>query len=386
MNILYYCWDEYTTFDIIEQMNYLGHTLEIFRFPIKDKLHDTDFSATLSNKLNVNHYDCIFTFNYFPVISKIAQAHAIKYISWIFDSPLFTLYSSTIYNSCNYVFCFDRQEALRLQSYGATQVFHMPLAVNTHKGLQFNLTTTPDYTYDITFLGNLYNDQYNFYDQIQTMPDYYRGFFDGIINAQMNIYGYDFASNIITEAFSPILKSFVQFNLDDELFITDTDFFIQMIQKKTTVTERVALLKLITDCGYPLTHFGSKSDVSLNNVDYKGYADYDKEMPGIFHNSKINLNITLRCIQSGIPLRCLDIMNYGGFLLSNYQPELAEYFEDGKDLVLYESYTDLIHKIDYYLNHDEEREEIARNGQRKVQEHFSYPKMLQEIFRMAELN
>ena len=47
-------------------------------------------------------------------------------------------------------------------------------------------------------------------------------------------------------------------------------------------------------------------------------------MPYVFRNSRINLNITLRSIKSGIPLRCMDIYGAGGFLLSNYQTDLFD--------------------------------------------------------------
>ena len=41
----------------------------------------------------------------------------------------------------------------------------------------------------------------------------------------------------------------------------------------------------------------------------------------------------------------MDILGAGGFLLSNYQPELAEYFEDGKEVVMYHSRADLVEKV-----------------------------------------
>ena len=96
------------------------------------------------------------------------------------------------------------------------------------------------------------------------------------------------------------------------------------------------------------------------------------EMPRVFRDSRINLNISLRSIRSGIPLRALDIMGAGGFLMSNYQPELAEYFEDGKELAMYGSAQELIDKTAYYLSHEEERRQIAKAGFGKVQELFSY--------------
>ena len=52
-------------------------------------------------------------------------------------------------------------------------------------------------------------------------------------------------------------------------------------------------------------------------------------MPLVFQNSKINLNITLRSIKNGIPLRAIDIMGAGGFLLTNYQNDFGLHFTDG---------------------------------------------------------
>ena len=97
-----------------------------------------------------------------------------------------------------------------------------------------------------------------------------------------------------------------------------------------------------------------------------GPVEYFNEMPQVFRCSRINLNITLRSILTGIPLRALDVMGAGGFLISNYQSEIPEYFVPGEDLVVYEDYEDLCTKVEYYLSHESERREIAINGCRKV--------------------
>ena len=39
---------------------------------------------------------------------------------------------------------------------------------------------------------------------------------------------------------------------------------------------------------------------------------------------------------------------------------------DGEDLVMYSSMEDLVEKVAYYLEHDEEREQIAGNGYEKL--------------------
>ena len=86
----------------------------------------------------------------------------------------------------------------------------------------------------------------------------------------------------------------------------------------------------------------------------------------MYSNSKINLNITLRSIQTGIPLRAFDIMGNGGCLLTNYQQDFLEYFEPDKDLIMYGSDEEALEKTEFYLKNDTEREKIAYNGFQKV--------------------
>ena len=124
----------------------------------------------------------------------------------------------------------------------------------------------------------------------------------------------------------------------------------------------------------------SNSDVSdLLRVRYCGSVDYWSEMPKVFRASKINLNFTIPNIKSGIPLRIWDGLGSGGFLLTNYQAELPYYFEEGRDLVCFDGVDDLREKVGYYLTHEDERQEIARNGYEKVREKHSYIERIQTI-------
>lgn len=102
-------------------------------------------------------------------------------------------------------------------------------------------------------------------------------------------------------------------------------------------------------------------------------------MPKIFRLSKINLNFTSKPIRTGIPLRLWDILGAGGFVLTNYQSEIPEYFEVGKDLDIFASEEELVEKIRYYLEHEEEREEIARNGYQKAKEKYSLELRVKQI-------
>ena len=116
-----------------------------------------------------------------------------------------------------------------------------------------------------------------------------------------------------------------------------------------------------------------------------GSADYETQMAPAFSYSRINMNPTMRCIHSGIPQRALDIMGSGGFLLSNWQPELAEAFADGESAALYASRDEMLEKIAWYLGHEDERKRIAANGRTIVEQQFTYEIALKKILqRVAE--
>ena len=96
------------------------------------------------------------------------------------------------------------------------------------------------------------------------------------------------------------------------------------------------------------------------------------EMPRIFNLSKINLNMTIYPIRSGLSLRIWDVLGCGGFLLTNAQPELTEYFIPGEDLDCFSSVEELIDKCSWYLDHDDVRQKIAKQGSNKVHRYHTY--------------
>ena len=118
----------------------------------------------------------------------------------------------------------------------------------------------------------------------------------------------------------------------------------------------------------------------IQGLDNRGIVNYQFEMPKVFKSTAINLNISLRCIVTGIPQRCLDIMASHAFLLSNYQPELAEYFNEGEEIAMYSSMEEAVDKCDYYLKHPDIRKKIAAMGYKKVKKEFRFEERLREIF------
>jgi glycosyltransferase involved in cell wall biosynthesis len=63
-----------------------------------------------------------------------------------------------------------------------------------------------------------------------------------------------------------------------------------------------------------------------------------------------------------ITSRTFHIPASGGFLLHQRTAELAEYFEEGREVACFASAEELVDKVKYYLAHEAERRRIARAG------------------------
>ena len=130
---------------------------------------------------------------------------------------------------------------------------------------------------------------------------------------------------------------------------------------------------------YNIRLYTTDKNIVIPGVRIGSELSYDEQLPKVYFLSKINLNITLHSIISGIPLRVFDIMGVGGFMLTNYQPEIEDYFLIGKDIEVYRDIDELVDKVDFYLKNENARLRIALNGYKVVSEKHSYDNRINEI-------
>jgi spore maturation protein CgeB len=102
----------------------------------------------------------------------------------------------------------------------------------------------------------------------------------------------------------------------------------------------------------------------------------------VFSASRINLNITLRSIETGVPLRVFDIMSRAGFVLTDYRADGRELFEEDREIVMFKTPEEMVDKMDFYLNNETQRRKIGLNAYEKVKKCFSYEKQLQKIIKI----
>lgn len=381
MKILLYKWNTIGQENIEHAFITLGHQVDSIFYIMKSFEEEPVFEPLLRSKLSEAAYDFVFSFNYFPLISKVCEEFHITYISWTIDSPLLQLYSSSVYNSCNHIFSFDSKVTQDMKKLGVKQIYDLPLAIE-EKHYQ-NISLTDDdymkYHSDVSFVGSTYQNK-SFYDKLTNLPLYLKGYLEGIMASQECIYGYNFLEEMLTPDIMARLTQHVSLRLGKEFIGSPAMVFANsFLGMKVTARERVHLLDEVSK-KHGL-HIYTKDDTAITLPDAHncGFVSYLTEMPKVFYSSKINLNITLRNIQHGIPQRVFDVLASGGFLITNNQPDLQPYFIDGEDLVIYYDKNDLLNKIEYYLNHEDERKQIAANGHKKVLEQHTYEQRILQI-------
>lgn len=386
MKILFLTWKSFGNDDIVAAFRERGHM--VIELPYSDKDEPTDQIAVnrFAEQLKTSCADCVFSFNYFPVVSLACKNIGMPYLSWIYDSPYVRLYHYSIAYPTNYVFVFDQSVYMEFHSAGIQTVHYLPMAANTDR-----LAAMRDYDsfdksewsnrHEVAFVGSLYTEKHQFYQRLTNISDYTRGFLEGLVAAQKQVYGYNFVQEILAK--NPEIMEDMKGSLpltpgNDGVESLEFLFAQYVINRQITAMERQELLTDISE-RFGLDLYTPDKSLRFSGCTNHGPVDYYDYAPYVFKKAKINLNISLRSIISGIPLRAFDIMGAGGFLLTNYQSDFMNFFAPDEDFVYYDSREDLLNKIAYYLGHEEERAQIAENGFRKIAEKHTYKHRVDEM-------
>jgi spore maturation protein CgeB len=130
-----------------------------------------------------------------------------------------------------------------------------------------------------------------------------------------------------------------------------------------------------------------------------GPIDHD-EMVGVFASSRINLNLSNSSEVPGLKARLRRLLHFhppaprppqikgrnfevpgcGGFLLTERVPHLERYFELDREVAVFDGIDDLVDKVRYWLEHDEDRQQVAEACYRRVISEHTYDHRFAAIF------
>lgn len=382
MNIVLYRWKAYQQQDIYEALCALKHTVICYDVPLANPEEDKDYVAQLVDFLQTCDAQILFSINYFPVLSDACQCAGILYVSWSCDSPLLGLYHESVFHSCNRIFLFDKMDYDTVRALGVKHVYYLPLGASISR---LEASPSADSTYDVSFIGNLYS--HNSYDDMaERLPAYLSGYLDCALEAQQQITGGSLFPHLLTEEVCEQLENVIDYRKSPRSFAD-----IRLLFSTTVLGFKAASIgrtNMLTRLAHTLRQekkqvhlFTEDTETELPFVLSHPPVDYRHTVPKIYKSSAVNLNMTIPNIQSGLPLRIWDILGSGGFLLSNFQPEIPALLQPGKELETYESTEECIDKCQFYLRHDDAARKIAQQGYEAVRREHTLQQRLDEIWK-----
>ncbi len=382
LRILFLNSNKITLFGLPMGLEDLGHDVYVPDYEVTLECYDARDVVCVGNMLEEGNYDLVVTYNFSQGVSQACENAGVRYLAWVYDTPLLQVYTKEAKNECNYICVFDKKQKERLEEFGIKNVYYYPLAaeVDAFGSTGISKSDEKKYSAEIAFVGSLY--QLGEYEQVfANAPEIIKK------DAEHIVHSTDCIWDGVTTIFGKAKKETVEYMTKQQAdsfwntYQIDKGYCMEglTIGVKASELERVKILNALAKKHKVVLYTGSEHTEVLQGVDVHPRVDYMQAMPKIFHLSKINLNITIRRIEAGISQRVWDVLSVGGFLLTNYQPELEEYFEIGKDLEVYHSLDELIRKVDYYLKHEEQRVRIAMNGYKKVRDHHKYTNRLTQI-------
>ena len=372
--------------DLPMTLESMGHEVERFEEKIFPDDTPDEIYEKLDGRIKTGGYDFLISYLFFDRISRICRDHNLRYIAWVYDSPLVPLFDREAENEVNHIFVFDKREYERLKSQlSIPHLYHMPMASCTERIGRVSVTASDQerFSHDISFVGDLYDD--NAYDLVLPhLPEEMAERLKKRLTSLMCRWDHVRSWPRLDDDMVALFREKKLLN-DKRAHLLDVNTFIGVAieSRKLAQLERAAVLNALATT-HRVDLYTRGEPAYLQGVIIHPGVDYYTDMTRVFNLSRINLNITIPSIETGIPQRVWDIMGSGGFCLTNYQEEIEDYFVPGQDIETFKSIDELLVKADFYLKHEDIRMQILCNGYEKVTAYHSYEHRLSRMLELVE--
>ena len=103
--------------------------------------------------------------------------------------------------------------------------------------------------------------------------------------------------------------------------------------------------------------------------------------------SIVNLNILRQQNKNSQNMRTFEIPACGGFVLHEFSEEVAEMFEEGRNIEFFRDVNEMNEKIEFYLKNPEKAEIVGENGWKNVSENnHTYAERVKKIIQIVNSN
>ncbi|MCD6459327.1 glycosyltransferase [bacterium] len=345
--------------DVIAGLHKLGHKVRVLHLTTAIR------NFEITSELIKNRPDFILLLDAIGFMPQLYEQEKIPYISWFFDNPFNWLKKQHI-SDYYHIFLWDKSYVDNLKEIGFKNVYYLPLAANPDV---FYPREKIDFLCDISFIGSsLYQPE------PIVFSDKAKQYF---VNMLLNLICEN-PSTALWDLIELINKKHkISFRIDEPEKKYEFELFVQTISRSVYRTKIIEHLLRFNPWFYG--DEGWRNLIKLGQGVYKGKINNRIELPAVYTNSGININITVPQIRNSLSHRAFEIPACKGFVISDYRPEAEAFFKLDKEIVCFKNYKDLRDKISYFLKHPKERAQIAANGYKRVTQEHTYVHRLKKM-------
>ena len=157
----------------------------------------------------------------------------------------------------------------------------------------------------------------------------------------------------------------------DQLRHAEMLFFIEGTRQR-----REALVRALAPEGLEVRGDAAWSEVTAA---CGPYINYSEDLPGYYRHCAVNVNSTSIQMATTVNQRVFDCPAAGGFLLTDNQPALEDYFEPGSEVVTYGTLDEARDKLRFFRDHPENRIPIVEKARARVLAEHTYEHRLMAL-------
>jgi spore maturation protein CgeB len=299
-----------------------------------------------------------------------------------FDDPVFTLncQPGLVLPKDELFFVWDKGHIERMRERGYKKVFHLPLGCNENK---FKPLKKPQgrFSHQMSFVGSIASPD-EILEPIKKAEMILQNIFETVVRRRME--KPERALHLILDEVANHLSTaeWESWKLFEKtkaywVFVDRLHRFINAIWREQIVTS-MALNDL------PISVYGNDAWKDMK-VDFKGHLDYHKQLPRLYASCPLHLNLSAPQLFTTVNNRVFDVLACGSMVLSDWREELGDYFEEGKEILVFHTVEEAVEMAKEWIGRDEALRKMAQVGrQRVLAEHTWKKRMTDALAVIAE--
>jgi spore maturation protein CgeB len=322
--------------------------------------------------------DLIFTVNHLGfdregILIDFFHRLRLPSISWYADSPriILNLYGGAA-SDLAYIFVWDRHYLQDARDLGFEQVYELPLGTDPDVFRPRQVSRLPRWQTNVSFVGNSMVGptekklgrlpQTQEFKQLfqQLLAIFTRSPFQRLnqVLEQAQFTGHPALAKLSLEQWTDLEAGLI--------WTTTRDYRLERVKQLA-----FAQPAIYGDPGW--------RELLSPPFQLRPEVNYYDELPLVFSGSKINFNATSLQMKTAVNQRVFDVPAAGGFLLTDFRPQLDELFEIGSEVICYQTPEEIPDLVRFYLKHPAARRRIALKARQKVLQEHTYAHRIQAM-------